>query len=310
MDVEAVLDSLGVEYREEGKRFMVQCPFHDDRNPSCGVWKDSGYFKCFGCGEEGSMADFVAEVEDIPIHQALRRLREGDSVSAVEREIERVLDVREKPLKYYKLSSFHSAFPPVQPETRAWDYLSGRGLTEESIHRFDVRWGGDTGKYRYRVVLPIRTVGGKLLSYVGRTVLKDTEPKTKKSRSPHRTFFGLYELLETYGEVELLIVVEGEFDAIYLQQFGLPVVANMGTSAMGPEKIRLLRKYARRVVLSYDGDAAGHAAMYGDEKRRGQLSVLKRHLPTVAVPLPDGRDPNTLSEDEVEEMYGEWKIYV
>lgn len=309
MDVEAILDSLGLEYREESKRYMVQCPFHNDSNPSCGIWKDNGYFKCFGCGEEGSMAEFIAEAEGVSLHEALRKLRGQDNISDLEDSIGRMLDQKEKPLKYYKMSSFHSVFPAVLPETRAWDYLIGRGLTEESIRRFDIRWGGDSGKYRYRVVMPIRTVEGKLLSYVGRAVIDAIAPKTRKSRSPHRTLFGLYELLEKYGEVELLIVTEGEFDAIYLQQFGLPAVANMGTSAMGPEKIRLLRKYCRKVVLSYDGDEAGRRAMYGDGKRRGELSALKRHLPTASVHLPDGFDPNSLQPEEVEELYGEWKTY-
>jgi len=117
----------------------------------------------------------------------------------------------------------------------------------------------------------------------------------------------LYELTEKVGEVPLLIVTEGEFDAIYLQQHGVPAVANMGTSPMGAEKIRLLRHYAKKVVLSYDGDEAGQKAMHGDGKKRGELAVLSQHMPTVSVHLPDGRDPNDLSEEEIEEIYGKYK---
>jgi len=97
-------------------------------------------------------------------------------------------------------------------------------------------------------------------------------------------------------------------DSIYLQQYGLPAVANMGTSPMGAEKIRLLRHYAKKVVLSYDGDEAGQRAMHGDDKRRGELHALSKHVPTVSVHLPDGRDPNDLSEKEIEEIYGEWRM--
>ena len=96
-------------------------------------------------------------------------------------------------------------------------------------------------------------------------------PKTRKSRSPHRTLFGLYELVHKVEKVPLLIVVEGEFDAIFLQQYGLPAVANMGTSPMGAEKIRLLRHYAHKVVLSYDGDEASQRAMQ-EKKSYGQVS--------------------------------------
>ena len=129
------------------------------------------------------------------------------------------------------------------------------------------------GKFRYRVILPIRTVEGKLLSYVGRAIRSEMVPKTRKSRSPHRTFFGLYELVRKTGTAVLLLVVEGEFDAIYLQQHGVPAVANMGTSPMGAEKICLLRHYAHKVVLSYDGDEAGRKAM--QEKKSYRFYILQ-----------------------------------
>ena len=309
MDVENLLDEMGVEYYQTGERFMVCCPFHNDTNPSCGIWVDSGYFKCFACDEEGNFAEFMSEVEGISLREARRKVRGQDSISDLEDSLREYLDQTEKELKYFKWSSFCATYPPVIPETRAWEYLKGRGLNDESILRFNIRWGGDVGKFRYRVVLPIRTVEGKLLSYAGRTIRSEMRPKTRKSRSPHRTLFGLYELTEKVGEVPLLIVVEGEMDSIYLQQHGVPAVANMGTSPMGAEKIRLLRHYAHKVVLSYDGDEAGQKAMHGDaKKRRGELHALSMHVPTISVHLPDGRDPNDLSEKEIEEIYGEWSI--
>jgi len=114
--------------------------------------------------------------------------------------------------------------------------------------------------------------------------------------------------MEKFGKRPLLVIVEGEIDAIYLQQYGIPAVANMGVIPMGPEKIRLLRRYTKRVVLSYDGDDAGEKAVHGDEKRRGELRSLSLHIPTVSVHLPEGRDPNNLSEKEVAAIYGNWKM--
>ena len=308
MNVENLLTDMNVEYFQTGGRYMTCCPFHNDTNPSCGIWIDSGYFKCFACGEEGSFAEFMAEVEGIPITQAVRRLRRQDSISNLENSIQQHLDHTEKKLKYFKWSSFCSTYPLVVHEAGAWEYLKKRGLSDTSILRFCVRWGGDTGKYRYRVIFPIRTVEGKLLSYVGRAIRDGMVPKTRKSRSPHRTLFGLYELMEKFGKRPLLVIVEGEIDAIYLQQYGIPAVANMGVIPMGPEKIRLLRRYTKRVVLSYDGDDAGEKAVHGDEKRCGELRSLSLHIPTVSVHLPEGRDPNNLSEKEVAAIYGNWKM--
>jgi DNA primase len=296
---------------------MVVCPFHNDHTPSCGIWADSGYFKCFAgsCGKEGSFAEFVAEVEGIPVWEAVRKLRGQDDISDLEDSIGRFLDRDKKILKYFSWSSFYATYPAVIPETRAWDYLvredgkpKGRRLTVESIKKFNIRWGGDIGKYRHRVILPISTVEGKLLSYVGRAIKVGMVPKTRKSRSPHRTLFGLDKIVEKVDKVPLLIIVEGEFDAIYLQQCGIPAVSNMGTLPMGAAKIRLLRRYASKVGLSYDGDAAGEKAVYGNEKKRGELDVLSKHMPTILVDLPNDRDPNELSEKEVDEIYGKWRL--
>jgi len=308
MDVERLLDEMGVEHYRTGDRFMVCCVFHNDTNPSCGIWVDSGYFKCFGCGEEGSMVDFLMEADGITCREAVRKVRGQDSISDLEDSIHDYLDRTEKELRYFKWSSFRSTYSPVVPDTKAWDYLLGRGLNGESIIRFNVRWGGDRGKFRYRVILPIRTMQGKLLSYVGRATRVGMVPKTRKARSPHRTLFGLYELIEKVERVSVLVIVEGEFDAIYLQQYGVPAIANMGTSPMGAEKIRLLRRYAHKIVLSYDGDEAGQKAMHGDDKKRGELRVLSQYMPTFSVHLPDGCDPNSLTPKQVEEIYGNYRM--
>jgi len=308
MNVEGILRSLDIEYFQSGDRYMVQCPFHDDSNPSCGIWITSGYFQCFSgrCGANGSFAEFVAESEGIPIWEARRKVKGQDNISDLEDSIGRFLDRDEKELKFFKWSSFSKTFPAVIPETQGWDYLIGRKLTAESIVRFRIRWGGDVGKYRYRVILPIRTVEGKLLAYAGRTIKKAAVPKTRKNRSPHSVFYGLYELLQKYGKVPLLMLVEGEFDAIYLQQFGIPAISNMGTMPLNPVKILLLRRYCKRVVLNYDGDEAGEIAMVGDEKKKGALELLAKYIPVSILRLPEGSDPNSLSEEEVMEIYGEY----
>lgn len=309
VDVEGVLYKVGVDYEESGDRFMVCCPFHHDTNPSCGLWRDTGYFRCFGCGEEGSLVDFVAQFSGVTSVQAFKIVKGQSSLSNLEDTLGRLLDREETEFQYFKWSSFAKTFPEVLPETRAWDYLKGRGLSDSSIRRFNIRWGGDVGKYRHRVVLPILDPERRLVAYVGRAIYGEMVPKTRKNRSPHRTLFGLRELLRQDPDTKTLVVVEGEFDAIYLQQYGIPAVANMGTSPFNAHKIRQLRKYGKRmVVLSYDGDEAGIRAMHGDGKKQGALRELSRHVPTVAVRLPEGSDPNELSEKDISDIYGGWRF--
>jgi DNA primase len=309
-DVAKVLDSLSVDYDEVGERYMVSCPIHNDQNPSCGIWIDSGYFRCFGCGAEGSLVDFYAEVSGLPIVLAKRKMRTClcRSVDDVLAQMAKALDLREAEFQYMSWKSFCRVFPPVQVGTQAWDYLKSRKLSDKTIKQFRIRWGGSRGKYVDRVILPIITVDRKLLAYVGRAIHTDTVPKTRKNRSPHRTFFGLAELLERWPECDCLVVVEGEFDAVYLQQCGIPAVANMGTVPFNSYKLRLLRKYSRRrVVISYDGDEAGQKGMFGSERTEGAVSMVSGHLPVTTVLLPEGKDPNKLSKSEVLSLYGEWR---
>jgi len=330
IDVEGFLIKMGVDYVQSKDRLLVCCPFHDDSNPSCGLWEDTGYFKCWGCGETGSFAEYVAKVEDITLDQARRKLRGQTSVTDLQDMLGKMLDKREEEYKYYSIPSFLKAFPPVQAGGPGWDYLTettlegtpgwphpnGRGVRPEFVSLYRMRWGGASGKYRNRVILPIFSPSGKLIAYAGRTVVPGMVPKTKKSRSPHHTLYGLYELLKMHPVLTVIIVVEGEFDAIYLQQFGIPAVSNMGTAPLNPEKILLLRKYCKKVVIAYDADDAGESAMYGvhgvpgKKDREGTVDALSRHLPTISVNLPEGRDPNELSEQEVYDIFGEWKMEV
>jgi DNA primase len=313
MEVESILRSQGIDYEDLGNRFMVVCPFHDDNDPSAGIWADSGYLRCFGCGAEVSLAEFLVESVGITFSQARRLVRGQDDVSELEERIRERLHSDDNRLKYFNIKSFRKVYPKLVESSPEWDYVISRGINKEMIHRFDMRSG--VKKYKGRVVLPIYTPEGRLLSYVGRVITSEQAPKTRKSRSPHRTLFGLRELVRNYPNQRLfiIVVVEGEFDAIYLQQFGIAAVSNMGTMLMTPEKIRLLRKYASKVILSYDGDTAGETGMYGNEKtgkkkKLGQFELLNPHVPTVTLELPDGVDPNKLTPDQVEEIYGRYRI--
>lgn len=314
IDVEKFLIEMGLDYYEDNKRFMVCCPFHNDSEPSCGLWKDSGYFECFACHEKGSLVEFVAKVENIPIFQAVRRVRGQTKLSDLQDTLSRMLDRQEEVFKYYSVPSFLKAFPAVAKDSPGWDYLIGRGITPESISRFRIRWGGETGKYRNRVILPIFTPDGKLVAYAGRTVLEGAKPKTKKSRSPHRTFYGIRELLSWCPNPEVFVLVEGEFDAMYLQQFRIPALSNMGTAPVGPEKVLFIRRYVKKVVLAYDPDDAGESAMYGvhgvegKKDREGEVTRLSRHVPTISVRLLEGKDPNEMSESEVLKVFGKWRV--
>jgi len=104
-----------------------------------------------------------------------------------------------------------------------------------------------------------------------------------------------------------IVCVEGELDAVFLQKHGVPAVSVMGTSNMNPTQMRLIRNFAHRAVLLYDGDEAGRRAVNGHYDRKGNYAPghyarLKRYVPTLVYDLPDGTDPNDMTPDQIDEL--------
>lgn len=308
MDVEAILQKQGIEYKIGEKRFEVCCPFHSDETPSAGLWRDNGYFRCFGCHRESSFVEYLSEECGITITAAERLIRGDEDTLHMENRLRDFLQSDTEEYKYFSKKSFHATYPPLVHDTPEWDYVIGRGITEKMIKRFDLRTG--VKKYRNRVVMPIWSPEGRLVSYVARAIY-DGGRKSLKARSPHKTFFGIFEVLLSNTKKNILldiVVVEGEYDAIYLQQFGIPAVANMGTMPLNPDKIRILKKYAKKVILSYDADSQGFSAMYGnvEKNKEGQADILNRYIPTRTITLPKDKDPNNLTGKQVERIYKDY----
>jgi hypothetical protein len=69
--IEIATGMLGLPGEKKGNRYETLCPFHADRNPSLMIYRDG--YKCFACGEHGSVIDLVCEVEGLkPLDAALK----------------------------------------------------------------------------------------------------------------------------------------------------------------------------------------------------------------------------------------------
>ena len=294
------LEARGIDVYPSGQNYvMIHCPMddHDDNSPSCSVSLDNGSWRCFGCGESGPYYHLISMLDGITIGEAKKRLQSGESIDTLLDQIENSLDDEEEvALQHFSLKSFLKVFPSVEEDFEAYGYMINRGFDVYTLRKFMVRYG-DHGKYRGHVVIPIFTMEGNLLSYMGR-VARDDVPrhkKTRKARSPVRTLFGINHIPR---KPENIVVVEGELDAMYLQQFGIGAVATMGSS-ISTHQIRLLRSLGLKteVILCFDDDEAGSKATEKVHDRlAGYMKVYNLHL-------PDGKDPNDLTEDEVYDIF-------
>jgi DNA primase len=159
--------------------------------------------------------------------------------------------------------------------------------------------GGETfDRFRNRLMFPIARDSGSVIGFGGRAMAADQQPKYLNSPetpiySKGRTLYGLH---LTKGDIKRLgyaVLVEGYFDFAQTWQAGIaPVVASSGT-ALTPSQAHLLRRYADRVILSFDADEAGRGAA----GRSSELLVSAGFQVNVAV-LPAGRDPDTFIRTE------------
>jgi DNA primase len=218
----------------------------------------------------------------------------------------------------------------------AREYLAGRGIQQTTIDQFGIgvapaEWegliksltkqgftqqdmasaglviarDGGTGYYdrfRARVMFTITDLRKRIVGFGGR-VLGDGMPKYLNSPDTPlfkkgQTLFALDVAREAVSRTKTVIVVEGYFDAIALHQSGLThTVATLGT-ALTPEHVQVLRRFASKVVLLFDPDAAGVRAAL-----RGLDLFVNSGLGVKVVSLPAGEDPDTYVRKEGVESF-------
>lgn len=176
---------------------------------------------------------------------------------------------------------------------QAKTYLTDRrGLTEDSIKLWEVGWHPGA----HRIVLPIRDVKHRLVGLTGARMRDTDRPKFLHARGFNRDLYLYGEHLVTPGGVGVL--VEGFYDAICLRQRRVQnPVALMGTALSKLQAEKILRLFSKLVILQ-DGDKAGR------ESAEAIMRYMGPRLPTFEVPMPEGRDPDELTNFEIEHMLG------
>ena len=326
-DIGALIGSH-VQLRKRGNDLVGLCPFHAENTPSFHVHPDRGFFKCFGCGQGGDAIKFVQLLENVPFPEAARSLarRAGVQLEDESPEAARVRGEKEQIYAANELAAafFHKLLR-LSPEGQiARDYAERRGLTGATIEAFklgysppgwdglvreltsngiDLRIAADAGLvkagqrgyydfYRGRFMIPTYATTGEVVAFGGRA-LDDSEPKYINTRATpvYTKGRGLYALnvaRRSAAAQEALIVVEGYLDCIALHQAGFTnAVASLGT-AFTAEQAGEIRKYAERVFVCFDADAAGSTAA---EKSIDLLSAAG--CAAFIVQLPAGDDPDS-----------------
>jgi DNA primase len=204
--------------------------------------------------------------------------------------------LRARGIKKEIIENFQIGFAP-----RGWDNLIQVCLKEkiglDGVEKAGLIAARPSGKgfydrFRDRIIFPIFTPSKQVVGFGGR-VLDDSLPKYLNSPetpifNKSRTLYGLYQTKEACREASTVFLVEGYFDLIALYQHGVKnVTATLGTS-LTLNHIRILRGFARKVILVFDSDDAGTKAAM-----RSASLFRQENVEAQVMLLPEGDDPDT-----------------
>lgn len=313
-----------VKLKRAGRYYTGLCPFHSEKSPSFTVTQDKQIYKCFGCGESGNVVTFVMKTKNLGFVEALKLLAERANI-VIETDNPKALREKDANEKLYKINTDAAKFffSKLQTNKSAMSYFIGRGISEKTVKRFGLGFAPSSwnelikflkikgyteldmlnaglmiksqkealyDRFRNRVMFPIFDVRGKVIGFGGR-VLDDSKPKYLNS--PETPVFkkgtNLYGLNFAIRDLKdkMLIIVEGYMDCISLHQYGITnVIASLGT-ALTPQQAKLLKRYADKIIISYDADLAGQNATL-----RGMEILRNEGFDIRVLTVPQGKDPD------------------
>lgn len=171
--------------------------------------------------------------------------------------------VKKRKLDNKTLKDYCIGYAPINDNL--YKFLKNKNFTDEEILASNLvnKVGNKfVDRFRNRLIFPIQDTRNRYIAFGGR-VLDNSLPKYINSPenlvySKARNLYGLN--IAKNSKLDKLIIVEGYMDVVSLHQRGIEnVVASCGT-ALTEAQGRLLRKYAEKIIISYDSDSAGQAA--------------------------------------------------
>lgn len=289
-----------VHLQKKGSNYVCCCPFHNEKTPSFSVNQTRQMYKCFGCGEGGSVITFLQKYENYTFPEAIRYLADRAGIElpeetntaanrAKESRRARLLEVNKEAAKY-----FYYLLRSEKGKT-GMNYLENRRLTEETRNKFGLGYASSYGndvivylkskgfqedeikdaglagfseqkglscKFWNRVMFPIQDSNHRVIGFGGR-VMGEGEPKYLNS--PETEIFdkgrNLYGLnFARTARKNNMILCEGYMDVIALHQAGFQQAVASLGTAFTPGQANIIKRYTKDVYLAYDSDGAGTKA--------------------------------------------------
>ncbi len=316
--------------------FWACCPFHGEKSPSFHAVEAKGQYHCFGCGEHGNAFDFLVATQNISFFEAVEQLAKSAGIEVPKDTYETREKTSQTQRVLLVLSDARKLFEECLNSDEgklARDYLTKRGIAKKHWQEFglgfvplqknwlrdrliarnhtidDILESGLLRKnedraepyelYRNRLMFAIEDMGGKTVSFGGRTLEKDGMPKYLNG--PETIVFSKSHTLYRYKSARAnaknahFIIAEGYLDVISLEINGFAAVAPLGT-ALTEDQLTLAWRAANRPVLCFDGDSAGMKAATRALDRAISMVNATKSL-SFAI-MPEGQDPDDILRNQ------------
>lgn len=219
-----------------GINFKACCPFHSEKTPSFFVNPSIQRYRCFGCGANGDVLDFLQNFEGVTFYEALKTLADRSGITLKEFQRTREDEEREKLLEILNLAKEYYHFLLTKHEVGqiGRDYLQDRDVSAESIKIFQLgfatnawdsllkylhhkkkypleliektgliikgRSGGYYDRFRERLMFPLKNHRGQVVGFSGRLLSKSPK-EAKYINSPETLLYHKSKMLYGYSEL-------------------------------------------------------------------------------------------------------------
>ena len=284
-----VINDHGIKTSGRGNIRQGVCPFHDEAEGSFTVYLDTQRFFCFGCHNKGDVIDFIQQRRHMNFMDSLRFLKESYLGNAMDRpEPSRIQET--KPASYEPAENRRNQSPQalaVLAEASNWyashlttnhkaiSYLEGRGISKNTMSKLHLGYGGaprirqylESRKItmsqakisglltnegdRFKDMIVIPDIEEKKVKYfTGRAIEPEVKPRFQCLPGP-KPLLGLGRLKAP----NWVILTEGVFDWLLLNEWGYPACATMG--AHNADSFSQALSAIPTVFLAMDADEGG-----------------------------------------------------
>jgi DNA primase len=213
--------------------------------------------------------------------------------------------IAEETIRRFRVGVASTAWQDLVPR------LAGKGVRLEALVRSGLVAARERGepydRFRGRLVFPIAGLDGEVIGFGGRVMpeVSGAERLAKYINSPEspvykksRVLYGIDLAREAIRRTRQAILVEGYFDVVGLHQAGVRNAVAVCGTALTPEHVDVLKRCdCREIVVLFDGDAAGVAAL-----TKSAHAILPSAIGAKVALLP--RDAGDVDPDEFARRHG------